>query len=325
MKYSGIGGQAVIEGIMMKNKDDYATAVRRPDGEIEVKKEKYVSMSEKFKFCALPFVRGVFSFIDSMVLGMRTLTFSASFFEDEEDSQPNKLELWLDRTFGEKLEKFLMGGVMVFSMVMAVVIFMLLPLWIASGLRKVIHSEMLMALIEGVIRITIFITYIKIISRMEEISRTFMYHGAEHKCINCIEHGMVLNVENVRKSSKQHKRCGTSFLIIVMIISILFFMVIRVDSIWMRMVSRIVLIPVIAGVSYEFLRIAGRSDSVLVNLLSKPGLWMQNLTTTEPDDGMIEVAIVAVEAVFDWKEYLRENFPDNSMDAELVNAGQAEL
>lgn len=174
-----------------------------------------------------------------------------------------------------------------------------------------------MAILEGVIRIAIFIAYIKLISRMEDIRRTFMYHGAEHKCINCIEHGMVLNVDNVRASSKQHKRCGTSFLIIVMIISILFFMVIRVDQVWMRILSRIVLVPVIAGVSYEFLRLAGRSDSALVNLLSKPGMWMQNLTTSEPDDSMIEVAIAAVNAVFDWRAYLRENFPETEIPSEV--------
>ena len=309
MKYSGIGGQAVIEGIMMKNKDEYATAVRRPDGEIEVKKEQYISMTEKVKFCALPFVRGVFSFADSMILGMKTLTFSASFFEDDEDSEPGKFELWMNKVFGEKVEKVLMTFVMIFSVVMAIGIFMILPLLIAGLFRKIIPSPTVMAVLEGVIRIAIFVAYIKLISRMEDIRRTFMYHGAEHKCINCIEHGMPLTVENVRKSSKQHKRCGTSFLIIVMIISILFFMVIRVDNVWLRMASRIVLIPVIAGVAYEFLRLAGRSDSPIVNLLSKPGMWMQNLTTKEPDDSMIEVAIAAVNSVFDWKAYLRENFP----------------
>ncbi|MDD3252740.1 MAG: DUF1385 domain-containing protein [Lachnospiraceae bacterium] len=314
MKYSGIGGQAVIEGIMMKNKDDYATAVRRPDGEIEVKKDSYVSMTEKVKFFSLPFVRGVFSFADSMILGMRTLSFSASFFEDDEDAEePGKLEQWLERVFGEKLEKVLMSVVMVFSVVMAIAIFMVLPLLIASVCRRFIHSETIMAVLEGVIRIAIFVGYIKLISRMEDIRRTFMYHGAEHKCINCIEHGKTLTVEHVRESSKQHKRCGTSFLIIVMLISILFFMVIRVDTIWLRIVSRIVLIPVIAGVSYEFLRLAGRSDNPIVNLLSKPGMWMQNLTTKEPDDSMIEVAIAAVEAVFDWKAYLRENFPGTEL------------
>lgn len=313
MKYSGIGGQAVIEGIMMKNKDNYATAVRKPDGEIEIQKDTYVSMTEKVKFCALPFVRGVFSFADSMVLGMKTLSFSASFFEDDEDSEPGKFELWLEKTFGEKLEKVLMSFVMVFSVVMAIAIFMVLPLLIAGFFRQFIQSDTVMAVLEGFIRIGIFIAYIKLISRMEDIRRTFMYHGAEHKCINCIEHGLPLTVENVRNSSKQHKRCGTSFLIIVMIISILFFMVIRVDTVWLRIISRIVLIPVIAGVSYEFLRLAGRSDSALVNFLSKPGMWMQNLTTKEPDDSMIEVAIAAVNSVFDWKAYLKENFPETTV------------
>lgn len=308
MKYSGIGGQAVIEGIMMKNEDDYATAVRKPDGDIEVKKDRYVSLTKKAKFFALPFVRGIFNFADSMILGMRTLTFSAGFFEDDEETEPGRFELWLNRVFGEKLEKVLMSVVMVLSVVMAIAIFMVLPLWIAGIFRGFIQSETVMAILEGFIRILIFILYIKLISNMEDIKRTYMYHGAEHKCINCIEHGMDLTVENVRNSSKQHKRCGTSFLIIVMVISILFFMVIRVDGVWLKALSRIVLIPVIAGISYEFLRLAGRSDSWLVNVLSKPGMWMQNMTTKEPDDSMIEVAIEAVNAVFDWKEYQQENF-----------------
>ncbi|MBT9776901.1 DUF1385 domain-containing protein [Clostridium sp. MCC353] len=320
MKYSGIGGQAVIEGIMMKNKQNYATAVRKPDGEIEVSKDTYVSMTEKVKFFSLPFIRGIFSFVDSMILGMKTLTFSASFFEDDEESEPGRFELWLNKVFGERLEKMLMTVVMVFSVVMAIGIFMVLPLLISGVFKRFITSSTVMAIIEGLIRISIFIVYIKLISNMEDIKRTFMYHGAEHKCINCIEHGLPLNVENVRKSSKQHKRCGTSFLIIVMIISILFFMVIRVDNVWLKILSRIVLIPVIAGVSYEFLRLAGRSDSKLVNLLSKPGMWMQNMTTKEPDDSMIEVAIAAVETVFDWKEYLTENFPENDYGFDATRA-----
>lgn len=310
MKYSGIGGQAVIEGIMMKNGDDYATAVRKPDGDIEVQKETYVSLTEKVKFFSLPFVRGIFSFADSMILGMKTLTFSASFFEDDEETEAGRFELFLDRIFGEKLEKVLMGAVMVFSFVLAIGIFMILPLLLAGIFRKFIQSDTWVAFLEGVIRLVIFIVYIKVVSMMDDIKRTFMYHGAEHKCINCIEHGLELNVENVRKSSKEHKRCGTSFLLIVMVISILFFMVIRTDTVAMRILSRIILIPVIAGVSYEFLRLAGRSDSAVVNILSKPGLWMQGLTTKEPDDSMIEVAIAAVEAVFDWKAYLAENYPE---------------
>ncbi len=311
MKYSGIGGQAVIEGIMMKNGDDYATAVRKPDGTIEVKKDTYVSLTEKVKILSLPFVRGIFNFADSMVLGMKSLTWSASFFEDDEGSEPGKFELFLDKVFGEKLEKFLMVFVMVFSMILAIGIFMVLPMFLSNLFRTFIPSETVMAVLEGVIRIVIFIVYIKLISHMEDIKRTFMYHGAEHKCINCVEHGMPLTVENVRKSSKEHKRCGTSFLLIVMVISILFFMVIRVENVWLRAASRIILIPVIAGVSYEFLRLAGRSNSCVINALSRPGMWMQALTTTEPDDSMIEVAIAAVEEVFDWKAYLRENFPES--------------
>ena len=295
---------------MMKNGDRYATAVRKPDGDIEVQTDSYVSMTEKVKLFALPFVRGVFSFADSMILGMKTLTFSASFFEDDEDSEPSKLEKFLDRVFGEKVEAFLMTVVMIFSVIMAIAIFMILPLLIAGVFKNFIQSETVMAFLEGVIRILIFIAYIKLISRMEDIRRTFMYHGAEHKCINCIEHGLPLNVENVRKSSKEHKRCGTSFLLIVMVISILFFMVIRVDDVWLRILSRVILIPVIAGVSYEILRLAGRSNSKIMDMVSRPGMWMQRLTTTEPDDDMIEVAIAAVEAVFDWKGYLAENFPE---------------
>ena len=309
MKYSGIGGQAVIEGIMMMNRNDYAVAVRKPDQEIEVKRDRYISITQKVKLFSLPFIRGVFRFADSMIVGMKTLTYSASFFEDDEDSEPGKIEQFLNRVLGEKLESALMALVMVLSFVMAIGIFMLLPLFIAGLFSSVIESERLMAVLEGIIRILIFIAYIKLVSRMEDIRRTFMYHGAEHKCINCVEHGLPLTVENVRNSSKEHKRCGTSFIMIVMIISILFFMVIRTDTVWLRFLSRIVLIPVIAGVSYEFLRFAGRHDSKLVNLLSRPGMWMQGLTTTEPDDSMIEVAIAAVEEVFDWKAYLDENFP----------------
>ncbi len=311
MKYSGIGGQAVIEGIMMKNKDDYAVAVRKPDGEIEVVKDTYVSITEKVKLFSLPFIRGIFNFADSLILGMRTLALSAGYYEDDEaetEEEPGRFEQWLDNVFGEKLEKYLMPAVMVFSVIAAVLIFMVLPLALSRLLKPFVRSDMLLALFEGILRLVIFIIYIKLISNMEDIRRTFMYHGAEHKCINCVEHGMELNVENVRASSKQHKRCGTSFLIIVMLVSIIVMMMVRVDGFLLKAVSRILLIPVIAGISYEFLRLAGRSDNPVVNLLSKPGLWMQNMTTKEPDDSMIEVAIAAVEAVFDWQAYLKENF-----------------
>ncbi|HCD46721.1 MAG TPA: DUF1385 domain-containing protein [Lachnoclostridium sp.] len=313
MKYSGIGGQAVIEGVMMKNGDEYATAVRKPDGTIEVKKDTYISMGEKVKLFSLPFIRGIFSFVDSMVLGMRALTFSASFFEDdEEDLEPSRFEKLLERLFGEKMEKALMSIVMAFSVVMAILIFMVLPMFLANIFQNFIKSQTVMAILEGVIRIGIFIAYIGLVSRMEDIRRTFMYHGAEHKCINCLEHGLPLTVENVRNSSKEHKRCGTSFLLIVMIISILFFMVVRVETLPLRVLSRIILIPFIAGVSYEFLRLAGRSNSKLVDLLSRPGMWMQGLTTKEPNDEMIQVGIASVEAVFDWRAFLNKNFPEKS-------------
>ena len=310
MRPSGIGGQAVLEGIMMKNKEKYSVAVRKPDGQIEVRTEVYRSIAGDSKWAKLPLIRGVVNFIDSLILGMESLSYSASFYDDEEEQEPGKFEKFLIDTFGEKVDNIVMSAVMVFSVLMAIAIFMVLPLLIAGIFRKFIHSETVMAILEGCIRIAIFITYIKVISRMEDIKRTFMYHGSEHKCINCLEHGLVLNVENVRKSSKEHKRCGTSFLLIVMVISILFFMVVRVDTIWLRIVSRIVLIPVIAGVSYEVLRLAGTSNSKIMDIVSRPGMWMQGLTTKEPDDSMIEVAIVAVEAVFDWKKYLEENFPE---------------
>ena len=300
-------------------------AVRKPDQEIEVKRDRYVSITQKVRLFSLPFIRGVFRFADSMIIGMKTLTYSASFFEDDEDSEPGRIEQFLSRILGEKLESALMAFVMVLSFIMAIGIFMLLPLFIAGLFSNVIESERLMAVLEGVIRILIFIAYIKIVSRMEDIKRTFMYHGAEHKCINCVEHGLPLTVENVRNSSKEHKRCGTSFILIVMVISILFFMVVRVDNVWMRFASRIVLVPVIAGVSYEILQLAGRSNSKFMDLVSRPGMWMQGLTTKEPDDSMIEVAIAATEAVFDWKAYLRENFPDTDLSAfEEQENGQEE-
>jgi len=308
MKYSGIGGQAVIEGIMMKNGDRYSTAVRKSDKTIAVMEDKYESLTTKFPILGLPFLRGIFSFVDSLVLGMKTLAYSSSFFEDDEDSKPSKFEEKLIQIFGDKLDKVVMGITMFISIVISIAVFMLLPMFLSNIIKLKFENYYVIAIFEGIIRIAIFILYIKLISRMEDINRTFMYHGAEHKCINCIEHGLELNVENVMKSSKEHKRCGTSFIIIVMMISILFFMVIRVDTIWLRAVSRIVLVPVIAGVSYEFLRIAGRSDFWLVNLISKPGLWMQGLTTKEPTPDMVEVAIVAVERVFDWRAYLEENF-----------------
>lgn len=313
-KSSGIGGQAVLEGIMMKNKDVYSIGVRRPDGEIEVHLSTYQGSGSK-KLRSIPVLRGVINFVDSLVLGMKCLTFSASFY-DEEEEQPSKADLLIQKLFGDKAEKIVMGLTVAFSIVIAVVIFMLLPYFMSDFLRRYIVSDTLLAVIEGVIRLLLFILYVLLISQMKDIQRVFQYHGAEHKCINCIEHDLELNVENVRKSSKEHKRCGTSFMLIVMVISIIFFIFIRVNSPILRVVYRVALVPVIAGISYEFIKLAGNSENVLVGILSRPGMWLQALTTREPDDDMIEVAIAAVEAVFDWRAYQgrepqeEENLPD---------------
>lgn len=306
MKSSNIGGQAVLEGIMMKHKDAYSVAVRKPDGEIIVQKDEYHSIVGKWKkLTTIPFIRGIFNFIDSMVLGIKTLTYSASFYEEEEEQEKLTEAEALKK---EKQEKWLMGGTVAFSVVAAVAIFMVLPYVLSSFLKPLIPSYHIRTVIEGFVRIGIFIMYVLLISRMEDIQRTFMYHGAEHKCINCIEHGLPLTVENVRISSRQHKRCGTSFLFFVLAISIILLLLVQVESPLMRVAVRIVLLPVIAGISYEILKLAGSSDNALINLFSKPGLAIQKLTTKEPDEGMIEVAIQAVEAVFDWRAYEEENF-----------------
>lgn len=301
MKSSGIGGQAVLEGVMMKNQDEYAVAVRKPDNEIVIQKNKYVSITKKYKVLSIPIIRGVANFIESMVVGMKTLTYSSTFFEEEEEVKEEQKKI------DKSSDGLMMALTVCVSIILAVGIFMLLPFFIGNLLSGVIESTTWLAVIEGVIRIAIFIAYVGIISQMKDIKRVFMYHGAEHKTINCIENGLDLTVENVRWQTKEHKRCGTSFMLIVMVISVIFFMFIQVDSVWMRVLYRILLVPVIAGVSYEFIRLAGRSDSKIVNILSKPGLWVQGLTTREPDDEMIEVAIKSVEAVFDWKAYLSEN------------------
>lgn len=295
MKSSNIGGQAVLEGIMMRHGDDYAVAVRKPDGEIFVQKEEYHSVIKWKALTKIPFIRGVFNFIDSMVLGIKTLMFSAEFYEEEVAKK-------------EKQEKWMMNATVAISVVIAVAVFMVLPYFLSSLLKPLMPSYHLRTLVEGFVRIGIFILYIALISRMDDIQRTFMYHGAEHKCINCIEHGLPLTVDNVRISSRQHKRCGTSFLFFVLAISIILLMLIQVESPLMRVIVRIALIPVIAGISYEVLKLAGRSENPIINLLSRPGLAIQKLTTKEPDDSMIEVAIQAVEAVFDWRAYEAENF-----------------
>ena len=319
MRSSGIGGQAVLEGVMMRHKTDIAVAVRKPDGSIEVGRRKSASPASKHKILGWPIIRGVASFIYSLIIGFKTLSFSADFYEEEDvksniaekaniDTASKVTETKMEEKKTTKGEKAMLGISLVLGLVLALVLFMFLPYWISELIVRFtgLGSETLLAIIEGVIKLGIFIAYVAAISLMEDIKRTFMYHGAEHKCINCIESGKELTVENVMASSKEHRRCGTSFIVFVLIISIIFFIFIRVDNRWLRMLIRLLLIPVIAGVSYEFIQWAGNSDSKAAAVLSRPGLWVQALTTREPTPDMAEVGIASVEAVFDWRGYLRE-------------------
>ena len=311
--YSGIGGQAVLEGVMMRNKSQMAVAVRKPNGEVEIGLDEVHGIGDKTIWSKLPFIRGVLSFIDSLVTGMKAMNFSSSFYEDEEENVEKSPEK------KAREEAFWSGITIAVSLVLAVGLFVVLPVLMTKLLGKTIRSDAVMAILEGVIRLAIFLVYMIGISLLKDIRRLYGYHGAEHKCINCIEHGKPLTVENVRKSSRFHKRCGTSFLVLVVIISIVLFFFIRVDSTLMRIVVRILMIPVIAGISFEFLRYAGRHSNTFVNIISAPGVCLQHITTKEPDDGMIEVGIAAVDAVYDWRSYLKKNFgyTDEEIEVEL--------
>ena len=311
MKSSNIGGQAVMEGIMMRHKDKYAIAVRRPDKEIELKVEDYKCTFGKAAFLKWPIIRGVVSFVDGLVVGTKCLMYSAEIAGDEEDEKEaaknatlTEEELSAKKAKEAKQFQWLLYITVAISIVVSVAAFMLLPYALASLLRKVGASEVGVTVAEAFVKLALFMGYMLLISRMKDIQRTFMYHGAEHKTINCLEAGVPLTPENVDNFSRLHKRCGTSFIFIVMIISMVFFFFIRVDTIWLRIVLRLLFLPLVAGVSYEFIRLAGSSDHPLVQIFSKPGLALQRLTTKEPDHSMIEVAIASVEGVFDWREYL---------------------
>ncbi|MCR5748011.1 MAG: DUF1385 domain-containing protein [Lachnospiraceae bacterium] len=327
--YSGIGGQAVMEGVMMRNKDDYAVAVRRADGEIVVKKGEYHGVIGNKTLYKIPVIRGILSFVDSLVLGMSTLNFSSDVYmqgeeemnktaDEEPGETPGKVSdegfndadkgsdlISAKKSTGDTIQSVI---ITVVAVILALGLFMVLPYLVSLIFKPFLGEGIVLSLIEGLIRIIIFIAYIKLISMMEDIKRVFMYHGAEHKCINCLEAGLPLTVENVKKASREHRRCGTSFLLYVMVISIIFFAFIQTDVRILKLVMRIILIPVIAGVSYEFIRLAGRSDNPVVKAVSKPGLWLQKMTTREPDEKMIEIGIRSVEEVFDWKEFLVKNF-----------------
>lgn len=316
MKSSNIGGQAVMEGIMMRHKDKYSIGVRRPDGGIELKVEDYKCIFGKSAFLRKPVIRGVVSFVDGLVIGTKCLMYSAEIAGDEEDEKEVAKNAHLTeeqrqakKEKEDKQFKWLLYGTVALSIVLSVAAFMLLPYVIASLLNKVGASEVIVTIAEAFVKLALFMGYMLLVSRMKDIQRTFMYHGAEHKCINCVESGLPLTVENVMKSSRQHKRCGTSFLFLVMLVSIfLHFVFVLVPFYWVRLLGRLLMVPVVAGISFEMIQWAGRSDNKIASFLSKPGLAMQKLTTIEPTEDMVEVAIAAVEAVFDWKKYLKEEF-----------------
>lgn len=321
-RYSGIGGQAVLEGVMMKNKENYAVAVRKPNGEIEIDVENHQGLLHGNKIKELPFIRGVFNFVDSLMLGTKVLNYSASFYEEEEEE--SKLEKAVDRMSGGKGEKVMTTLVTLFSVVLAVGIFIVLPYFISSYFEEYIRNRSIMAILEGVLRIVIFLLYVWGISAMKDIKRLYRYHGAEHKCINCIEKGRPLTVHNVMRSSRLHKRCGTSFIFFVLVVSIVLFFFIRVDNVVQKVVLRVLLMPVVAGISYELIRLAGRSDNIFIKILSAPGMLIQRMTTKEPDESMVEVAIASVEAVFDWKNYLYEEFGYEVDESWMDDAPKAE-
>ena len=338
-KYSGIGGQAVMEGIMMRNNNRYAVAVRKPNQQIEVILADCADENNLQGIRKIPFIRGIFAFVDSLRLGMKTLSLSAEYYVGDEEEETG-FDRFLTKLFGNKAESIVNAFTILFALILAIGLFFVLPALISHFvLERFIANQSLIIILEGLVRIIIFILYILVISLSKDIKRTFMYHGAEHKCINCVENGKPLNVKNVMRSSRRHRRCGTSFILFIMMISIVLFFFIRVDSPFLRLGIRLLMIPVIAGISYEVLRAMGKYDNWFTRAISAPGLWFQSLTTREPDKDMAEVAIKAVEAVFDWKEYLKENFgyvpsgdeegwlddDDEEMDTETMEALMSEV
>ena len=314
--YSGIGGQAVLEGVMMRSGADYAVALRRGDGRITVHKQRYEGLLAGSPLRKIPLVRGVIVFIDSLVLGMRCTNESSDAYMEEEEGAEGS-------SSGDS--GWMTAAVVVLAFALAIGLFMLLPYFLSALIGRLIGNRLLTVILEGVLRVLIFIAYVAGISLMEDIRRLYRFHGAEHKCINCIESGLPLTVENARASTRFHKRCGSSFLMFVVLVSIVVCFFIRTGQPLLRVVLRIALFPVIAGISYEFIRLAGTYQNPVLNAISAPGLWLQRITTGEPDDEMLRVGIASVEAVFDWKTWLCENYgfrredlPDNGVTFELT-------
>ncbi len=299
MSNVNIGGQAVIEGVMMKGRKVYAVSVRKPDGTIETDVKSCESILDKIKFFRLPILRGIAVFVESLVLGVKTLTYSADLYVDDEEVEESKFEKWLMDKLGKNAEKVVIGFTIFVSFILAIGIFMLLPMLLSRLFKSIFPNAYVQNLIEGIIRIGIFLAYMKLVTKLKDIQRTFQYHGAEHKTINCLEQDKELTIENVKTCSRLHKSCGTSFLFVVMIVSILVFSLFTTQILWLRALIRIIMVPVVAGISYEFIRWARKSpDNRIAHLLSIPGMWLQGkFTTSEPDDAQIEVAIAATKGV----------------------------
>lgn len=311
-RYCEVGGQALIEGIMMRNKEKICVSVRRKDGSIT---DTFLDVKPVNKMIAkIPLVRGLVSFASSMKIGMQALEISADFMAKDEEIFEEQNKEGKKETSAEKkesaLEKIFYPIIVAISFIVSIVLFVCLPAGLSLVLKYFTDNRLIISIFEGILRIVIFIGYVKSISLMPDIKRTFEYHGAEHKCLNCIEHGLDLNVENVMKSSKEHKRCGTSFLVYIMLVSIIIFSLLPQVGIVQRMLLRLLIIPLIAGLSYELLMLLGKCDNALVNILIQPGLWMQNLTTYEPDEKICEVAIESIENVFDWKGWQQKTFKE---------------
>ena len=299
---TSIGGQAVIEGVMMKGLKEMAIAVRKPDGEIIIEKKPVSERIRKSKILKWPLIRGCVGFFDSMVTGVKALMFSAQFFDIEgEEESESKFDQWLERKFGDKIKDIVIYVSVVLSLIFSIGLFFLLPNFITELIAKISGISVdgtVRTLIEGGVRMFIFLGYILLVSQMKDIKRVFMYHGAEHKTIATYEHGMELTVENARKGCRLHPRCGTSFLIFVMIVSVIVFLIIPKGLPWyMRAIFKILLLPLVAGISYEIIKFAGRHENWFTKIISMPGMWLQYITTREPDDSQLEVAIASIKAV----------------------------
>ncbi len=309
-----VGGQAVIEGVMMRRENQYAVAIRKPNQEIIIEEMKRTSWKEKNKILSFPFIRGMVAFLESMIMGMKILTFSAEFFEEEEVQNESKFDQWVNRVFKDKANDVFIGISVVMALIMTILLFIVLPLGITEFIKPFLPSEYWVNFVDGVLRVAILVVYILLISRMKDIQRVFQYHGAEHKSIHCYECGLDLTIDNAKKQPRLHKRCGTSFLLYVVVISVFIMTLINAQTFFYRFVVRILMLPIIAGISYEVLKLIGRSESKALGFLAKPGLMLQKLTTKEPDEQQIEVALEALKCVLKEEKMPEDKIEDYSSE-----------